>query len=65
MIEVLPPAPGPLGPGTSSRPVPRFIPVRDNQKSRQRPVCPLCPRKFIVTSPYSICSVCHEQFHNR
>ena len=62
MIEVLPPAPCPPGPVSLSCPVPRFAQV---QKSKEeRPVCPLCPKKFIVSSRYSVCTICDEQYHN-
>jgi hypothetical protein len=62
MVEVLPPQPTPSGSGRTQA-VPRFVPVIPQNKDK--PVCPLCPRKFIITSPKSICTTCKAQFHKR
>ena len=61
MVEVLPPQPTTSDSGAPA--VPRFVPIIPQNK--EKPVCPLCPRKFIITSPKSICTTCHAQFHKR
>ena len=49
MVEVLPAPPGGPGPVPSTRTVPRFVPLADKPSQAEKPKCPVCPRKFIVT----------------